>query len=247
MPSTIEVLVYSGRANPRVEIDAATEAELARRVSALEPLGHAFVPGDGLGYRGLQVAGTSASAMRELEVSAGGVRVHERDGRTRDLADDDRALERWLLGLLGARVAAADQPLVADILRQLDERGSRAPRRGVSPDTSPDTNNEHRTMANKREQAPAVVGTWTKATTAACADKYPATLTFSTGTYRGTRGPGQGMVWWDAGIYRLEDPGKLVVGTATDELVTYQIEVQADHFDVTDSEGCRVTYRRQTR
>ena len=99
-------------------------------------------------------------------------------------------------------------------------------------------------MADTHDQARGVVGTWTKATTAACADKYPATLTFSTGTYRGTRGPGQGMVWWDAGIYRLEDSRTLVVGTATDELVTYQIALQADHFDVTDADGCRVTYRR---
>ena len=129
------------------------------------------------------------------------------------------------------------------ILRQLDERAARG---GVGP-VNPGVNGEHQTMANKREQAPGVVGTWTKATTAACADKYPATVTFSTGTYRGTRGPGQGMVWWDAGIYRLEDPEKLVVGTATDELVTYQIDVQADRFNVTDSEGCRVTYRRETR
>ena len=52
------------------------------------------------------------------------------------------------------------------------------------------------------------------------------------------------MVWWDAGIYRLEDASTLVVGTATDELVTYQIALQADRFEVTDSEGCRVTYRR---
>lgn len=55
-------------------------------------------------------------------------------------------------------------------------------------------------MANTREQTPAMVGTWMKATTAACADRYPATLAFSTGTCRGTRGPGQGIVWWDAGI-----------------------------------------------
>ena len=89
-----------------------------------------------------------------------------------------------------------------------------------------------------------MVGTWTKATTAACADKYPATLTFSTGTYRGTRGPGQGMVWWDAGIYRLEDGPTLVVSTATDELVAYRFELEADRFEVTDSEGCRVIYRR---
>ena len=71
-----------------------------------------------------------------------------------------------------------------------------------------------------------------------------ATVTFSAGTYRGTRGPGQGMVWWDAGIYRLEDPRTLVVGTATDELVTYQIALQADRFEFTDSDGCLVTYRR---
>lgn len=89
-----------------------------------------------------------------------------------------------------------------------------------------------------------MVGTWTKATKDACADKYPATVTFSTGTYRGTRGPGQGMVWWDAGIYRLEDARTLVVGTATDELVPYQITLQADRFEFTDSEGCLVTYRR---
>ena len=69
-------------------------------------------------------------------------------------------------------------------------------------------------------------------------------VTFSGGTYRGTRGPGQGMVWWDAGIYRLEDTKTLVVGTATDELVTYQIALQVDRFEVTDSEGCLVTYRR---
>ena len=97
-------------------------------------------------------------------------------------------------------------------------------------------------MADKHEQS--MVGTWTKSTSAACADKYPATLTFSTGTYRGMRGPGQGMVWWDAGIYRLEDSNTLVVGTATDELVTYQITLHADRFEVTDSEGCLVTYRR---
>ena len=99
-------------------------------------------------------------------------------------------------------------------------------------------------MPDKDGQAPSMVGTWTKATTAACADKYPATLTFSTGTYRGMRGPEQGMVWWDAGISRLEGENTLVVGTATDELVKYQIVVHGDRFEFTDSEGCVVTYRR---
>jgi hypothetical protein len=99
-------------------------------------------------------------------------------------------------------------------------------------------------MADEHEQARRMVGTWTKATTAACADRYPATITFSTGTYRGARGPGQGMVWWDAGIYRLEGAETLVVGTATDELVTYRIALHADRFEFTDSAGCVVTYRR---
>jgi hypothetical protein len=104
-----------------------------------------------------------------------------------------------------------------------------------------DRSHEH-AMAQIHKQA--LVGTWTKATTAACADKYPDRLTFSAGTYRGTRGPAQGMVWWDAGIYRLEGPKTLVVATATDELVSYRIALQADRFEVTDSEGCVVTYRR---
>ena len=97
-------------------------------------------------------------------------------------------------------------------------------------------------MADKHEQS--MIGTWKKTTASACADKYPATLTFSTGTYRGTRGEGQGMVWWDAGIYRLEDSNTLVVGTATDELVTYRISLQIDRFEFTDSDDCLVTYRR---
>jgi hypothetical protein len=58
------------------------------------------------------------------------------------------------------------------------------------------------------------------------------------------RGAGQGMVWWDAGIYRLEDSNTLVVGTATDELVTYRISLQPDRFEFTDSDDCLVTYRR---
>jgi hypothetical protein len=109
------------------------------------------------------------------------------------------------------------------------------------------TGPEHRTVPDTHEPGSGLVGTWVKTTAAACADKYPATLAFSTGTYRGSRGPGQGLIWWDAGIYRLEDPQTLVVGTATDELISYPIVLRDDRFEVTDSEGCRVSYRRETR
>ena len=161
-----------------------------------------------------------------VRVSAGAVRVIDRGGRVRELVDTNRALERWLLDHPGTRLAAGDQPLVSQLLRQL---------------------NEQHPMADTHESSQQMVGTWTKTTTAACADKYPATLTFSTGTYRGMRSPDQGMVSWDAGIYRLEDPRTLVVGTATDELVKYEIEMKGDQFEFTDADGCRVTYRRHTR
>ena len=54
----------------------------------------------------------------------------------------------------------------------------------------------------------------------------------------------QGMVLWDAGIYRLEGPTTLVVGTASDELVSYRLSLSEDRFEITDSDGCRVVYRR---
>jgi hypothetical protein len=94
-------------------------------------------------------------------------------------------------------------------------------------------------------QPPTLVGSWKKVTESACADKYPATITFSTGTYRGARGPGQGMVWWDAGIYRLEGETTLVLSVATDELVTYQVVIHDDRLDVTDPDGCRFSYQRE--
>jgi hypothetical protein len=87
-------------------------------------------------------------------------------------------------------------------------------------------------------------GSWRKTTSPPCADKYPDTIDFATGTYRGHRGEGQGFVWWDAGIYRLEAPDRLVLGTATDELVTYLVRLDETHLDVTDPDGCRFAYER---
>lgn len=114
------------------------------------------------------------------------------------------------------------------------DRGEPQQQQGGKPVASPDEDT----------RSGGLIGTWHKITTAPCADKYPAILTFSTGTYRGARGPGQGMVWWDAGIYRLEGPQRLVLSVATDELVTYEIAVRGDQFEVTDAEGCRFAYRR---
>jgi hypothetical protein len=90
-----------------------------------------------------------------------------------------------------------------------------------------------------------LAGTWIKVDAPVCAERYPDRVTFSTGTYRGERGPAQGMVWWDAGIYRLEDPQTLVLSVATDELVRYAIRLHGGDLLVTDPEGCEFRYRRQ--
>ncbi len=100
------------------------------------------------------------------------------------------------------------------------------------------------TDATTAAQSPNLTGAWNKITTDACADKYPAAITFAASTFRGTRGATQGMIWWDAGIYRLEGPRTLLLSVATDELVRYDLTTRGDEFDVTDAEGCHVTYRR---
>jgi hypothetical protein len=91
---------------------------------------------------------------------------------------------------------------------------------------------------------PELVGSWRKVDAPECAQKYPDVLTFSTGTYRGARGAEQGFIWWDAGMYRLEDPRRLVLSVATDELVTYQVHLEGDVLQLVDPDGCRFSYQR---
>ena len=92
---------------------------------------------------------------------------------------------------------------------------------------------------------PDLVGTWEKVDAPECAQRYPHSLTFAPGTtYRGVRGPAQGFVCWDAGIYRVEDRNRLVLSTATDELVPYEIRLDGDVLTVVDPDGCRFSYRR---
>ena len=90
---------------------------------------------------------------------------------------------------------------------------------------------------------PTLTGKWRKITTTACASKYPETISFAESTYLATRGKDQAFVWWDAGIYRLEDESTLVLGTATDELTSYKVKLSTDRLDVTDPEGCHFSYQ----
>ena len=68
-----------------------------------------------------------------------------------------------------------------------------------------------------------LAGRWKKVTTDPCADKYPQGITFAASTYRGSRGQGQGMVWWDAGIYRVEGPDTLVLSVASSSSASVQV------------------------
>jgi hypothetical protein len=66
-------------------------------------------------------------------------------------------------------------------------------------------------------------GRWHKVTEDEALDQYPAEITFAEDTYVAQRGEQQGMIWWDAGIYRIDGPTTLVLSTATDSMVTYSM------------------------
>ena len=91
---------------------------------------------------------------------------------------------------------------------------------------------------------PFLQGQWRKLTQDPKVDKYPASLSFSLATYRGTRAINQGMIWWDAGIYRMVDERTLLLSTATDEMVEYQISYDNSRLLVSDADGNTVEYER---
>lgn len=89
-------------------------------------------------------------------------------------------------------------------------------------------------------------GRWHRVSDSDCAQRYPAELTIGPGSrYRGTRGPDQGMLVWDAGTARMANKTTLVMSTSSDELVSYPIEIVAGRFTVTDPNGCTVTFERR--
>ncbi len=93
--------------------------------------------------------------------------------------------------------------------------------------------------------APSLIGRWEKAScVGTCAHDYPDVIRFSEGTYLGSKGPGQGFVLWDAGIYSRPSADSLRLSTATDELMTYQCSVSATQLTVTAGPDCHLEYRR---
>jgi hypothetical protein len=91
---------------------------------------------------------------------------------------------------------------------------------------------------------PDLIGRWRRRPGDPCGERYPAEIDFSEARYQGTRGEGQGMIWWDVGTYRLVDRTTLTISTATDEVVTCSVELGDDELSVTDPDGCWFVYER---
>lgn len=87
-------------------------------------------------------------------------------------------------------------------------------------------------------------GRWRKLTTDAALDEYPAEITFAADTYLARRGPEQKMIWWDAGIYRVQEPASLVLSTATDEMVTYAMQRKGNRLMIEIPDLGTVRYER---
>ncbi len=90
---------------------------------------------------------------------------------------------------------------------------------------------------------PDLRGRWLRLTAEGDAAQYPVEVTFAAGTFLGSRAETQGMILWDAGIYRLEDEHTLTLSTSSDELVTYPIAVEGGTLTVSTPDG-DVSYER---
>jgi hypothetical protein len=94
-PARGELDLYSGRPNPSWTLSAQERAELERRLRGLEVRTAGAADDGGLGYRGVIVRAPDPGGF-ELAVH-GAEAVVRRGAREVVLADEGRALERWLL------------------------------------------------------------------------------------------------------------------------------------------------------
>ncbi|MFF3943169.1 hypothetical protein [Streptomyces phaeofaciens] len=93
------------------------------------------------------------------------------------------------------------------------------------------------------QQSP-LVGRWEKFSSGDCDRPYPRVLELLAGTYRAAKGPDQGFIVWDAGIWRTDAPGTVLITTATDELARYSYTLSGDVLTFQDAAGCKFSYRR---
>ena len=105
--------LYSGRPNPTWDLTPDEVTQLQAQLDRLTEISEGEVRQD-LGYRGIIVTATQggSSALSKVVVS-NRIVIVEQGGRTRKLADNDRALERWLFQTSKGRIDAAVYDMVA--------------------------------------------------------------------------------------------------------------------------------------
>ncbi|MEV0371793.1 hypothetical protein AB0I10_18505 [Streptomyces sp. NPDC050636] len=89
-----------------------------------------------------------------------------------------------------------------------------------------------------------LIGRWEKLADGECDRLYPGIVEFFEATYRGAKSADQGFIVWDAGIWREDAPGTVLITTAGDELVRYTFTLSDDVLTFRDAEGCEFSYRR---
>jgi hypothetical protein len=90
-----------------------------------------------------------------------------------------------------------------------------------------------------------LVGRWEKSSSGDCDRLYPRVLELLAGTYRAAKGPDQGFIVWDAGIWRTDTPETVLITTATDELARYSYTLSGNVLTFQDADGCEFSYRRR--
>ncbi|MGY6025356.1 hypothetical protein [Streptomyces spinosirectus] len=113
----VEIDLYSGRRNPVFDLAPEAGEELMNRIAALPPAPPGAAPLQGLGYRGLRIAGDLGATIMEIVVSGGVVVVRDRSGAERVFQDAGRSLERSLADLAGATLDPAETSVLRRALR----------------------------------------------------------------------------------------------------------------------------------
>jgi hypothetical protein len=90
-----------------------------------------------------------------------------------------------------------------------------------------------------------LAGKWKKVSKAECDKGYPDEIEFfERPRYLAKKGPGQGFIWWDAGMYEIVKENEVKISDAADALVAYRFSISGDLLTFVDSNGCEFKYRR---
>lgn len=92
---------------------------------------------------------------------------------------------------------------------------------------------------------PRLVGAWQRSGHAPCAAGYAAQWRIdANGLYQGQAAQPGEFTWWDAGTWRVDEPGQLALSVANDEVISYRYTLAGDLLSITDPQGCSFDYRR---